>query len=466
MYPLFLAYEYLIRRPINLLGAFGVMVAVAALVIVGSVFSGFIHDVRAHVRGVSPAMSYVDGSLEKSFEELESLLTEDEGVRAVAPRLVWHALLYPERAQEKRRILNNAERPVARTDYVRLIGVDFARERRVTAIDEWLADVRKELRPDQPENPFSVDPKRLDDGGGDFALSPPGILIGRRRMENFRLALSTKRGRFLEVGESIDLISAQTDQDAADEGGVRLVKRRFAMSGSYYAGRRNHEFEATTAFVDIEELRIIFGFNPMDDEPDVFNEVAIAVHDEARMDAIAERLNAKLRTKGYKGEVLTWVERNQRFLQAVEIEHSVMKIVLFVFMVVASFLIFALLSVMVAKKTKDIGILSALGATRRGVLTIFLIDGIAISAIGTAAGLLLGWLVCANLDAINDTMISWFGAGIFPVAIYGLNKIPVQMEALWLAQISVGAITIAFLFSLLPALRASRLDPVRAFRND
>ena len=463
MYPLFLAYEYLVRRPINLLGAFGVMVAVAALVIVGSVFSGFIHDVRAHVRGVAPAMSYVDSSLEKSFEELEAILSEEAGVRAVAPRLVWHALMYPERASERSVILSNAQRNVARTDYVRLIGIDYTRERRVTKIESWLSE---DPRPDKPHAPLEVAPERLDDGGGDFAQSPPGILIGFRRMRRFGAAASGMRGEFLRIGDYVDLISAQTEQDEGGDDGVRLVKRRFAMSGTYYAGRQNHEFEATTAFVDIEELRTIFGFNPMDDELDVFNEVAIALHDETRMDEVAARLNKRLAASGYTGRVMTWVERNKRFLDAVEIEHGVMKIVLFVFMVVASFLIFALLSVMVAKKTKDIGILSALGATRRGVLTIFLLDGIAISAIGTIAGLLLGWLVCANLDTINDTLISWTGAGIFPAEIYGLRRIPVQMEAIWLIQISIGAIAIAFLFSLLPALRAARLDPVRAFRNE
>lgn len=454
MYRYFLAAKYLIRRPINLLGSIGIMVAVAALIAVGSVFSGFISEVRVHIRGTNPALSYLDDSLQTSFAQFEKVVSNDPAVEAVAPMLVWDALLYFDNQVERKEYTRIADRDLRTTNYFRIIGIDWDLEQRVSKMRTWLDKVRGPLQGVADlDRPFWIDEDRAQ-RRGDFAYREPGILIGRSRT----LRSSPPVG----VGQRVRLASARI----AGESGLESVGWKFLVSGVFASGRHS-EPERQNAYVDIETLRQIFGEDPDDpDSIDIISEASIAIADESRMDEVAARLNEALLAAGMTGRVVTWEERNERFLAAVEIEQNVMKIVLVVLVIVASFLIFALLSVMVAQKTRDIGILAALGATRRGVLSIFLWNGAAIAFLGTAFGLVAGWGLVVGLNPINNWLKSNWGVGIFPTEIYGQQRVPYELEASWFVQVAIGAMLIALLFSLLPAVRAARFDPVRAFRYE
>ena len=94
MYTYFLSLKYLLSRPINLLGILGVAVAVWALIVVISVFSGFIRDVRIQIRGAEADVTMVVGEVGQSFEKVASLLRQHDEVIAVAPRIVWNGLIY------------------------------------------------------------------------------------------------------------------------------------------------------------------------------------------------------------------------------------------------------------------------------------------------------------------------------------------------------------------------------------
>ncbi len=454
MYRWFLALRYIVKRPINLLGSIGVMVAVAALIAVGSVFAGFVAEARAHVRGTSPTLSYIDDSSKSDFRVVAEVANADPAVRAIAPKLVWDALLYFDNQVARKEYTRIADRDLRTTNYYRIVGIDWARECQVSDIRSWVEGVTGPLQSvANIERPFEVDDDRSPPRG-DFDYNEAGILLGRSRTLGNIPSIG--------VGQRVRLASARLD---AGEG-LRAVTWPLVVSGAFSSGR-NRDVEHQTAYVDIETLRRIFGEDPDDpDSLEIVNEVSITLHDEGDMDAVAARLTTAMLAAGLRGRVVTWEERNARFLGAIAIERNVMKIVLGILVIVASFLIFALLSVMVTQKTRDIGILAALGATRRGVLTIFLTNGVVISAFGIALGLGAGYLLVTRLDAINGWLRETWGVGLFPTEIYGLDAIPVVLETSWFVQVAVAALAIAIVFSLIPALRAARYDPVRAFRHE
>ncbi|HHI68455.1 MAG TPA: FtsX-like permease family protein [Planctomycetes bacterium] len=147
-------------------------------------------------------------------------------------------------------------------------------------------------------------------------------------------------------------------------------------------------------------------------------------------------------------------------------ERALMKLLLMISLVVAGFLIFATLSMMVTEKTRDIGILTALGATRTGILYIFLFCGFVISFLGSLLGSLAGWISCLYLNDFNEFLGRTFHVQLFPPQIYNLSRIPTELDLGWILQVVAGAILLSLLFSLIPAFRASRFEPVKALRYE
>ena len=120
----------------------------------------------------------------------------------------------------------------------------------------------------------------------------------------------------------------------------------------------------------------------------------------------------------------------------------------------------------VVEKTKDIGILKALGAPSRGVMSIFLGYGVSLGTVGTGAGIVLGLLFVRYINEIADFVGFVTGQEIFDPTIYYFSEIPTIINPLTICWVAIGAIMIAVLASVLPALRAARLHPVEALRYE
>jgi lipoprotein-releasing system permease protein len=148
------------------------------------------------------------------------------------------------------------------------------------------------------------------------------------------------------------------------------------------------------------------------------------------------------------------------------LEVAILNILLFLIIAVAGFGILATFYMIVVEKTKDIGILKALGAPSRGVMSIFLGYGFILGTVGTGVGLLLGYLFVVNINEIADGLQALTGREIFDPTIYYFDRIPTMIEPLTVLVVAAGAIGIAVLASVLPALRAARLHPVEALRYE
>jgi hypothetical protein len=180
----------------------------------------------------------------------------------------------------------------------------------------------------------------------------------------------------------------------------------------------------------------------------------------------AEELKASLSRAFPELEVQTWEDLKRDFLQAVQTEKVMLIVVLSFIVLLGGFIILATLTLTVVEKTKDIGILGALGAPRAGILSVFLGNGMLIGLIGSVLGLGLGWWFVQNVDAVRSVVASTTGVDLFPPDIYSFRYIPTVWRWPTVLTIMGGSVLISFFAGLLPALRAARLDPVKALRYE
>jgi lipoprotein-releasing system permease protein len=131
---------------------------------------------------------------------------------------------------------------------------------------------------------------------------------------------------------------------------------------------------------------------------------------------------------------------------------------------VAGFGILAIFYMIVVEKTRDIGILKALGASSRGIMSIFLSYGLALGLVGSGVGVAIGLTFVAYINQIEDGLTWLTGRKVFDETIYYFPEIPTSVEPMMVTWVAIGAMTIAVLASILPARRAASLKPVEALR--
>jgi len=120
----------------------------------------------------------------------------------------------------------------------------------------------------------------------------------------------------------------------------------------------------------------------------------------------------------------------------------------------------------VSEKTRDIGILKALGASRAGILQIFLTYGLLLGVVGAGLGTILGLTITFNINAIEAGIAAITGSKVFDGGVYYFNEIPTDVKPDAVLIVNLGAVAIATVFSILPALRAAMLHPVQALRYE
>ena len=227
-----------------------------------------------------------------------------------------------------------------------------------------------------------------------------------------------------------------------------------------------HEYDSSFAFLPLSALQKIRGMvDPMTGTGSV-STIQIKLKPGADLNKIRDKLIAAFPVETYGYDIHTWLDTQAPLLSAVSMELTILNILLFLIIAVAGFGILATFYMIVVEKTKDIGILKALGAPSSGVMSIFLGYGMSLGALGTGAGIILGLIFVAYINEIADIVSDVTGHEVFDPTIYYFSEIPTIVNPSMVVWVGIGAISIAVLASVLPALRAARLHPVEALRYE
>jgi lipoprotein-releasing system permease protein len=226
-----------------------------------------------------------------------------------------------------------------------------------------------------------------------------------------------------------------------------------------------HEYDSSFAFMSLSRLQKIRGMiDPLTGEATV-SSIQIRTRPGADLDKLRDALILRM-PPHLSLNVQTWQDTQRPLLNAVNLELTILNILLFMIIGVAGFGILATFFMIVVEKTRDIGILKSLGAPGRGVMSIFLGYGLSLGTVGTGAGIILGLLFVSNINSIADFIQYLTGRQIYDPMIYFFEEIPVIVSPWMVAWVAGGAILIAVLASVLPALRAARFHPVEALRYE
>lgn len=222
------------------------------------------------------------------------------------------------------------------------------------------------------------------------------------------------------------------------------------------------EYDSNFVFCNLEYLQKARGMFDPDTGARSITSVQIKLKDFADADIVVEKLRAAFPPGLYR--VRTWEEKQGPLLAAVEVESAILNVLLFLIIAVAGFGILAIFYMIVVEKTRDIGILKALGASSGGVMSIFLSYGLALGIVGSGVGVILGLLFVRYINVIEGWITWMTGRKIFDEKIYYFPEIPTTVHPMMVFWVAAGAMSIAVLASILPARRASKLHPVEALR--
>ncbi len=171
--------------------------------------------------------------------------------------------------------------------------------------------------------------------------------------------------------------------------------------------------------------------------------------------------------KVYDQELIySWADMNSSLFSALKVERNVMFIILSLIIIVAAFNIISGLTILVKNKTKDIAILKSIGVLNKSIVKIFFLIGIIIGTFATIFGIFLGVTFSLYVENLRQFLSSTFNISLFPEEIYFLSKMPSEINLNSILIISICSIFITIVVSIFPALKAAKLDPIKALKYE
>ncbi|MBK6008975.1 lipoprotein-releasing ABC transporter permease subunit [Ramlibacter ginsenosidimutans] len=268
---------------------------------------------------------------------------------------------------------------------------------------------------------------------------------------NIVLGVELARAMGVRAGDAVTMIAPGGEVTPA---GVVPRLKQMTVVGTFDSG--HFEFDSGLALVNIEDAQKLFRL----DGP---TGVRLKLRDLNRAPEVAAQL-----TRTLSGDFLVrdWTQQNRSWFAAVQLEKRMMFIILTLIVAVAAFNLVSTLVMTVTDKKADIAILRTLGASPSSIMGIFVVQGAAVGVIGTLAGLLLGLAIAFNIDVIVPAMEHALHASFLPKDIYLINRMPSDPQSGDIVPIAVISLVLAFVATLYPSWRASRVNPAEALRYE
>ena len=382
----------------------GIALGVAALIIVLSVMNGFQKEVRDRMLSVISHVELLDSAGQglEDWQATAALARRNPQVQGAAPFVAAQALL-------------------SRGDAVRgavIRGIDPALEGQVTP----LAAQRAEL----------------------FSQLQAGA---------WRIVLGSELARQLGV-QTGDVVTLYAPGGTVTPAGMVPRLKTFTVAGTFDSG--HYEYDSTLALVALDDAARFFRTGGA-------TGVQLRLADVHQARAVASELAATLPAGLF---VRDWTRTNRNWYEAVQLEKRMMFIILTLIVAVAAFNLVSMLVMTVTDKRADIAILRTLGASPRSIMGIFIVQGAASGIVGTLGGVALGLLVAFNIDVIVPAIEQALGVAFLPGSIYLISRMPSEPLAADIVPIVLIALALAFLATLYPSWRASRVNPAEALRYE
>ncbi|MDT1985467.1 MAG: lipoprotein-releasing ABC transporter permease subunit [Planktomarina sp.] len=281
-----------------------------------------------------------------------------------------------------------------------------------------------------------------DRGQGNIDDFENGVAIGVGVAKSLRL----------DLGDRIKLISPNGIQTAF---GISPRVKSFTVSYIFSAG--HYEIDQTRLYMTFKDAQSFFDREGLADEIEVFI-------DEPEL---VERFEPSLKKVISENVIIeTWRDYAGGFLRALAIEDNVMLVIMIVLILLSTMNIISGLIMLVKNKGKDIGILRTMGLTRGSILRIFFLCGAGIGLVGTVLGVIVGILFVLNIDAIFSVVNYVSGGEVWDPSIRGIYHLPSELRGVDVLKAVGISLSLSFVITIFPARRAARMDPVEALRNE
>lgn len=403
-YQFFIAFRYLKSKKKNkgislntAISVGGVAVGVMALLVVLSVMSGFHEDLQRKILGVNPhivVLSYKGGVTD--YKDIMEKVNEEKDIASSSPFVLGQVMVSSGK----------------RAHGVYLRGIDPALEIKTTEISRYIKD------------------GKMDDLKPEKGIA--GIVIGKE--------LANSLGVFR--GDQINVISPVGEIGPL---GMLPKVRQFRVTAIFEVGM--FEYDSNLVLTGLSPAQEFFGMG------DSVTGIQLKVKNIYKAKETREHIQKKLDFPYYGRD---WMQMNSNLFSALKLEKLAMFVILILIVLVASFNIVGTLIMNVIEKSREIAILKAMGATNRGIMLIFMLQGLFIGLTGTTIGIAGGYL----LGHLFNNVIK------LPPQVYYLSHLPIKMELIDFIAVSASAILISFLATIYPAWQAAKLNPVEPLRYE
>ncbi|MGB6289783.1 MAG: lipoprotein-releasing ABC transporter permease subunit [Desulfobulbales bacterium] len=398
---------------ISIISVAGVTVGVMALIVVLAVMTGFTDSLREKILGINSHIVIQRlGRGITDYRKVSAMVLQTKGVLAATPYTYSQTMLSV---------------PDASSGVV-VRGIDPATANNVLSLSNQLVEGSVDALNDE---------KQETDASSTSSSAPrslPGIILGKEIARSLRV----------DMGDNIRLFSPSGPLTPM---GVIPKIKTCRVVGIFDTGM--YEYDSSLAYVSLTTAQ---DFLELDE---AVHGLELKVDDIYKASAIAKELEKKL---GFGYVVKDWISMNKNLFSALKLEKTAMFIVLALIVLVAAFNIISTLIMVVMSKGKDIAILKSMGATSKGIMKIFIYEGLVIGLTGTVLGVIGGLALCEVLSRYQFIKL--------PSDVYPITTLPVKILPMDVTLVAVSAALITLLATIYPSWKASKIDPAVALRYE